>query len=67
MTGLANFEPSMGGKWLQTLKEIAPQLTRVGVLRVAETQVRILQSIKDYAASSGGSFVGSFVRMTNFR
>jgi putative ABC transport system substrate-binding protein len=52
MTGLANFEPSMGGKWLQTLKEIAPSLTRVGVLREAETQVRILQNIKDYAASN---------------
>lgn len=25
MTGLANCEPSMGGKWLQTPKEIAPQ------------------------------------------
>jgi ABC-type uncharacterized transport system substrate-binding protein len=34
MTGLANFEPSMGGKWLQTLKEIAPRLTKVGVLSV---------------------------------
>jgi putative ABC transport system substrate-binding protein len=27
MTGFANFEPAMGGKWLQTLKEIAPHLT----------------------------------------
>jgi len=53
MTGLANFEPSMGGKWLQTLKEIAPHLTRVGVLRFAGTQVRILRSIEDNAASSG--------------
>jgi putative tryptophan/tyrosine transport system substrate-binding protein len=52
MTGLANFEPSMGGKWLQTLKEIAPGLTRVGVLRIAGTQARILQSIEAYAASS---------------
>ena len=25
MTGFANFEPSMGGKWLQTLKEIATE------------------------------------------
>jgi putative ABC transport system substrate-binding protein len=33
MTGLANFEPSIGGKWLQALKEIAPRLTQVGVLR----------------------------------
>jgi putative tryptophan/tyrosine transport system substrate-binding protein len=53
MTGLANFEPSMGGKWLQTLKEIAPQLTQVGVLRFAGTQVRILRNIED-SASSGG-------------
>jgi putative tryptophan/tyrosine transport system substrate-binding protein len=28
ITGFANFEPAMGGKWLQTLKEIAPHLTR---------------------------------------
>jgi putative ABC transport system substrate-binding protein len=62
MTGLANFEPSIGGKWLQTLKEIAPQLTRVGVLRVAETQVRILQSIKDYAASSAMEVVDCPIR-----
>lgn len=53
MTGLANFEPSMGGKWLQTLKEIAPQLTQVGVLRLAGTQESILRSIRDYASSSG--------------
>jgi putative ABC transport system substrate-binding protein len=53
MTGLANFEPSMGGKWLQTLKEMAPHLTQVGVLRFAGTQVRILKNIQDNAASSG--------------
>jgi putative ABC transport system substrate-binding protein len=53
MTGLANFEPSMGGKWLQTLEEIAPRLTQVGVLRFAGTQVRILRNIEDNAASSG--------------
>jgi putative ABC transport system substrate-binding protein len=53
MTGLANFEPAMGGKWLQTLKEIAPHLTQVGVLRFAGTQVRILRNIEDNAASNG--------------
>jgi putative ABC transport system substrate-binding protein len=53
MTGLANFEPSMGGKWLQTLKEMAPHLTQVGVLRFAGTQVRILQNIEDNATSTG--------------
>ncbi len=53
MTGLANFEPSIGGKWLQTLKEIAPHLIQVGVLRFAGTQLRILRNIEDNAASSG--------------
>ena len=62
MTGLANFEPSMGGKWLQTLKEIAPHLTKVGVLRLAGTQVRILKNIEDNAASSGMKVVDCPVR-----
>jgi len=57
MTGLANFEPSMGGKWLQTLKEIAPHLTQVGVLRFAGAQVRILRNIEDNAALSGVKIV----------
>lgn len=57
MTGLANFEPSIGGKWLQTLKEMAPYLTQVGVLRFAGTQVRILRNIEDNAASSGMKIV----------
>jgi putative ABC transport system substrate-binding protein len=52
MTGLANFEPSMGGKWLQVLKEIAPALTRVGVLRVPKTHVRILRSIQENASAT---------------
>ena len=32
-TGFTNFEYSMGGKWLELLKEISPRWTRVAVLR----------------------------------
>jgi putative ABC transport system substrate-binding protein len=32
-TGFMLFEYGMGGKWLELLKEIAPRVTRVGVLR----------------------------------
>jgi putative ABC transport system substrate-binding protein len=32
-TGFAAFEFSMGGKWLELLKEIAPRVTRVAVIR----------------------------------
>ena len=33
VTGFMNFEFSMGGKWLELLKQIAPQVTRAVVLR----------------------------------
>ena len=32
VTGFQNFEPAMGGKWLGVLKEIAPNVKRVGAL-----------------------------------
>jgi putative ABC transport system substrate-binding protein len=31
-TGFANFEPSLGGKWLELLSEIAPGLKRVAIM-----------------------------------
>jgi len=36
-TGFSNFEYSMGGKWAELLKQIAPQATRALVLRDAST------------------------------
>jgi putative tryptophan/tyrosine transport system substrate-binding protein len=33
VTGFTQFEYSLAGKWLELLKEIAPRVTRVGVLR----------------------------------
>jgi putative ABC transport system substrate-binding protein len=33
VTGFMNFEYSIGGKWLELLKQIAPNVTRVAVLR----------------------------------
>src|SRR6516164_6670202 len=35
VTGFMTFEYSMGGKWLELLKQIAPSMTRVAVLRDA--------------------------------
>jgi putative tryptophan/tyrosine transport system substrate-binding protein len=32
ITGFTNFESSMGGKWLGLLKEIAPRITRTGMM-----------------------------------
>jgi putative tryptophan/tyrosine transport system substrate-binding protein len=36
-TGLIHFEPSMAGKWLEMLKEIAPSVVRVAILYSPET------------------------------
>ena len=54
-TGFMQFEYSMSGKWLELLKEIAPGVTRVAVLRDAATasgigQFAVIQSV---APSSG--------------
>lgn len=32
LTGFTNFEVSMGGKWLEILKELAPSITRLGIV-----------------------------------
>jgi putative ABC transport system substrate-binding protein len=36
-TGFTNFEPSFGGKWLELLKEVAPEVKRALVILQAET------------------------------
>jgi len=32
ITGFVSFEPAMGGKWLETLKEIAPDVERIALI-----------------------------------
>jgi putative tryptophan/tyrosine transport system substrate-binding protein len=49
-TGFMNWEYSMGGKWLELLKEIAPGVTRVAVLRdaaqgFATSQFAVIQAV----------------------
>ena len=54
ITGFSNFEPAIGGKWLQLLKEIAPALTRIGVVFNPETAPYMglyLRSIEAAASS----------------
>jgi putative tryptophan/tyrosine transport system substrate-binding protein len=50
VTGFMSFEYSMGGKWLELLKEVAPNLTRAAVLRDAtqgtgSSQFAAIQSV----------------------
>jgi ABC-type uncharacterized transport system substrate-binding protein len=37
ITGFVSFEPQMGGKWLQMLREIAPDIARVALLHNPQT------------------------------
>lgn len=37
ITGFTNFEPAIGGKWLELLHEIAPRVTRVSMMFNPET------------------------------
>jgi putative tryptophan/tyrosine transport system substrate-binding protein len=54
VTGFALYEPSMGGKWLELLKRIAPGVTRVALLFNPTTSVPInfyMASIQAAASS----------------
>lgn len=41
VTGFHNYEPAVGGKWLGILKQIAPQVRRVGVVHVPEITANV--------------------------
>ena len=51
VTGFANFQPSMGSKWLEKLHEIAPEVERVGLLLHPEPpNIGYLRSAQEAAA-----------------
>ena len=62
-TGFSAFEYSLSGKWLELLKEIAPILTRVAVLRDPTVSVGMAQwgAIQAVAPSLGVELVPSSV------
>jgi putative tryptophan/tyrosine transport system substrate-binding protein len=64
ITGFHNFEPELGGKWLQLLKEIAPGVHRVAVVHVPEitANVAFLHVIEAAAASLGVTVTAAGVR-----
>src|SRR5581483_2456469 len=55
ITGLTNFESSLGAKWLELLREIAPRIVRVAALSNPRTEAPVLfmESIKTTAAALG--------------
>jgi len=52
MTGITDLEPSLGGKWVQLLKQIAPTTARVGIVynpSEGTISAPLLQGIKESA------------------
>jgi putative tryptophan/tyrosine transport system substrate-binding protein len=67
LTGFSAYEFSIGGKWLDLLKEIAPGLTRVGVMFNPDTSPQskfFMWSIEATAPSHGAQAIVLPVRST---
>jgi len=64
LTGFTNFEPEMGGKWLQVLKENAPDIVQALVLLQADLSVH---SAYLRAAETAGRQFGTAVIATEVR
>ena len=71
VTGFMHYEPAMGGKWLQTLKEIAPGVDRALILLLPEVRAnvefaRVAQaagpSLKVAVSTAGVSSAGDIER-----
>jgi putative ABC transport system substrate-binding protein len=55
VTGFTNIEYGIGAKWLELLKEIAPHVTRVGVIRdpTSTASIGVIGAIQSVARSFG--------------
>ena len=63
ITGFSNFEASMGGKWLEALKQIAPGVNKVLALLQAETAANagFLRTAQSAASSLGVTLTAASV------
>jgi len=58
LTGFTNYVPSMGGKWLELLKEVAPRLARVAALFNPKTHTGQYWDVLETATQSLGMTFG---------
>src|SRR6266851_2834356 len=64
VTGFHNFEPAIGGKWLDLLRQIAPGLRRIAVLHVPDIvpNVAFLRVVEAAAPAFGMTVTAAEVR-----
>jgi putative ABC transport system substrate-binding protein len=69
VTGFTFWEPSMGGKWVEALKELVPRLARIAIMMNPETVTGrgagILKNFESAAAAMSVEPVTSAVRSVN--
>jgi ABC-type uncharacterized transport system substrate-binding protein len=58
LTGFTNYVPSMGGKWLELLKEVAPRLARVAALFNPKTHTGQYWNVLETATQTLGVTFG---------
>jgi putative tryptophan/tyrosine transport system substrate-binding protein len=63
ITGFSNFEPAMSGKWLELLKEIGPNVTRVMVMfdSISPSDAEFAKAAEKLAPSFGLQFAAASV------
>ena len=64
ITGFHNFEPELSGKWLEILKEVAPEVRRVAFLHHPQTaaHIRFLRVIEAASSSAGVTVIAAVAR-----
>ena len=65
-TGFTNFEPAMGGKWLELLKEIIPSCTKVGVILNPQTFPGSFNGSHFYAIEAAAEILGMSISKMPF-
>ena len=64
LTGFANFEPSISGRWLQTLKELSPNIEQVAILRNPDTLASFIPALRAAAPEFGFNVTDCTARTT---
>jgi putative ABC transport system substrate-binding protein len=65
MTGFTHFEPQIGGKWVQILKELAPQIVRIAILMHPETAAHVALTREGQATGEQLGIVASATPVHN--
>jgi putative ABC transport system substrate-binding protein len=55
VTGFSNFEPAMGGKWVEVLKDLEPRIHRIAILFNPETAPYV-KNLMPYLKSASAAF-----------